>query len=218
LRYTQWHPGYVGTRDAQAREREGDGMRPVYDLSGDFAGSIDELGIVHDPQGNRAGAFNPYTRQVRDEGGAVVGQVHVDGYLYGRQGEFLGTVAPDGEEVRDGFGTRVGRIPRDGSLPPARDLQQRGAAALLLLCRPTPPARDVRGLIKQWRSGRLPGFFVQRLVLWAVIALFATVWLFGAQLVALLGGHGDPVAVLAGLGVAAVFVFLFVRDVRAMLK
>lgn len=193
-------------------------MRPVYDRSGNFAGSIDELGIIHNAQGNRAGALNPYTRQVRDAGGTVVGQVHDDGYLYGPQGEFLGTVATDGDEVRDGFGTRVGQVPHDANLPPVRDLQQRGAAALLLLCRPALPARDMRGLIKLWRGGRLPAYWFERLVLWGVIAVFAVVWLFGTQLVALLRGHGDPVAVLAGLGVAAVFVFLFVRDVRTMLK
>jgi hypothetical protein len=155
---------------------------------------------------------------VRDARGVLVGQVHVDGYLYGLQGELLGTVISDGEEVRDGFGTRVGHISHDSSVPTARDLQQRGAAALLLLCRPAPPAHDLRGLFRLWRSGRLPTFFLERLALWGVMALFAIVWLFGAQLVALLRGHGDPVAVLAGLGVAAVFVTLFVRDVKAMMK
>ncbi len=193
-------------------------MREVYNRSGALVGTIDDAGGVADTLGRRVGTLNPLTRQVRDGAGKIVGQVHDDGSLFGLRGELLGTVAARGDEVRDGFGARVGRVTRDETVPAARDMQQRGAGALLLLCRPVPPAGNLRGLAGQLRDGQVPAWAVERMVLWALVALFAVVWLFGTQLVALLHGGGDPVAVLAGLAVAAIFVLLFVREVRSAMK
>lgn len=110
-------------------------MGDVYDRAGYRVGFVNAWSGVYDAVGDKVGSINIFTGKVHDSSGSYAGQADIHGNVYGPAGEFLCTVAFFGFDVKDSHGAKIGSVGIAGAPEPMPDMQWRGAAALLLLCR-----------------------------------------------------------------------------------
>lgn len=113
-------------------------MGDVFDKFGNKVGSVNAWSGIFDSQNKKVGDLNIFSNKVFDSENNLIGEAFSDGEVRDISGNLLCKVAFFGSKVKDPNGNVIGNVGIAGAPDPMPDMQWRGAAALVLLCRNSP--------------------------------------------------------------------------------